>query len=122
MNTAVTWSTLPLALASSMLNVNRTGLAPSVGAVDAHDVRLAAASRIPPALAANVTLNDPSAVVAALAPSFSVSVAVEPDTATDANVAADGADVSVHPVLPAVYGASDSEKVDRRPGRPCRWR
>ena len=106
----MTWSTLPLALASSMLSVTNTGLAPSVGAVDAHDVRLAAASRIPPALAANVTLNDPSAVVAALAPSLSVSVAVEPDTATDASVAADGAEVSVHPVLPAVYAASDSEK------------
>ena len=42
-----------------------TGAAPSVGAVDAHDDRLAAASRMPPALVARVILNEPSAVVAA---------------------------------------------------------
>ena len=98
----MTWSTLPLALASSMLSVTNTGLAPSVGAVDAHNVRLAAASRIPAALAANVILNDPSAVVAAPAPSLSVRVAVLPDADTEASVAPEGAAASVHGTVPAV--------------------
>src|SRR4051812_48064019 len=92
-----------------MFSVKRTGLAPSVGAVAAHEVRLAKTSRMPPALVASVIVNDPTAVVAAPAPSLRFSVAVAPDTATDARVSVDGAEVSVHPVLPAVHVASRSE-------------
>ena len=102
MNVATTLSTLPFTSASFITMVVSTGAAPSVGAVDAHDNRLPDASRMPPALVARETVNVPTAVLAAPAPSLRLRVAVEPETATDARVPAEGTLASAQGVVPAV--------------------
>src|SRR4051794_31378468 len=94
-----------------MFSVDSTGLGPAGGGVGAPEGGVGETGRMPPALGGRVMVNDPTAVVAAPAPSLRVSVAVAPDTATDARVSVEGAEVSVHPVVPAVYVASVSENV-----------
>src|ERR671936_750418 len=79
-----------------------TGPAPSDGEVAANDDWLPAASRMPLALAASATVNDPTAVLAAAPPSFSVRVAWLPDTLTDASVPPEGTFASVQGAFPAV--------------------
>ncbi len=77
-NTAVTRSTLPFALVSSIVIDTSAGLAPSVGAAAANDDWLPAASRMPVALVASATVKLLTAVSAAPAPSAIVSVATAP--------------------------------------------
>ncbi len=84
---------------------------PSLGAVAAKLERLPAGSRIPAALLARATVNEPTVVSMGPAPSVTVSVAVEPVTATLASVPPLGTLASVHGAVPAVYEASGSEKV-----------
>ena len=96
---AVTRSTLPLGVAGLASNISsavRTGAALSAGAVAANEDRLSAASRMPAAFWARATVNEPTAVFVAPAPSFSTSVAVEPLVETLARVAPLGAFESVH--------------------------
>ena len=71
----------------------------SVGAVEAREDWLPAASWMPVALAARTTLKVPTAVLAAPAPSLIVRVAVVPAVETAASVPALGMLVSVHGVV-----------------------
>ena len=71
-------------------------MAPSVGAAAANEDWLPAASRMPVALAARATVNVPTAVFAAPAPSVIVSVAPAPEVATLASVPPLGTFASVH--------------------------
>ena len=68
-------------------------------------------SRMPAEFALKPTVNVPTAVLAAPAPSASVSVATAPLTVTDASDPAEGTLASAHEDTPAEYGASVSSNV-----------
>ena len=111
LNVTVIWSTFPLPFTSFITIAVSTGAMPSLGAVAAKLARFPAGSRIPAALLARVTVNEPTVVSTAPAPSDTVSVAVEPATATLASVPPLGTFASVQGAVPAVYEASGSENV-----------
>ena len=96
-NTAVTRSTLPLALMSSIVIVTRAGLAPSVGAAAANEDRLPAASRMPVALAESADREAADGGVCAhRRPRLIVSVATAPEVDTLESVPPLGTLASVH--------------------------
>jgi len=108
-NSIVTRSTFPLTSESNICRFTTVGAARSSGGVGLNCAVCPALSRTPAALAASETVNAPTAVSGAPAPSFSANVAVEPATATAVRVPPDGVFVSVHGVVPAVYGANGFE-------------
>ena len=89
----------------------RTGAIPSVGAVAAKKERLPAGSRMPFAFVASATVKLPTVVLIAPAPSATMSVAVDPPTATPDRVPPLGTLARVQGAVPAEYAASVSENV-----------
>src|SRR5213594_3282408 len=73
-----------------------TGPARSSGAVGPNDAGSGSGPTMPSGLAANATVNVPTAVLGAPAPSVRWSVAVLPETSTDDSEPLDGTFASVH--------------------------
>ena len=90
------------ASSSNPRRVTGKGAALSSGAVGPNDDRLSAASRTPPAAAARATVNEPTVVSAAPAPSASVTVRVVVEIVTALTVAPEGAPARVTGAVPAV--------------------